>query len=83
MTRLNCGLLVGHARSHVDPMRNAVAVGHDQRRAVIALGFNERLDRLPVVGPRGDLGDVNIPIAHRHHADVFFLRLLSGRGELG
>jgi len=62
---------------------DAVAVGDDQRGAVVALRFLERLDRLHVLGPEGDPGHVDVAVGHGHHADVLLARLLARGSELG
>ena len=64
-------------------MRDARAVGDDQRRARIGLGLAQRLHRLVDLGAEGHLGDVDVAVAHRLEAEVLLGDLLAGDGELG
>ena len=60
-------------------VRDAVAVGDDERRAGVALGFQEGLDRLVVLGAEGDLGHVDVAVAHGDQAQVLLGDVLAGR----
>ena len=64
-------------------MRDAVAVGDDQRGAGIRLRLAERLDRLLVVGAEGDVGDVDVPVGDRLEPEVLLGDRFARRGELG
>ena len=46
MPRLDGPLLLLETLRHIDAVRNAVRIGDNERRAVVGLSFDERLDRL-------------------------------------
>ena len=64
-------------------MVDAGAVGDDEGGAVIGFRFVHGLEQLHGVGAHGDLGDVDVAVAHGHNAQILFLRALAGGGELG
>ncbi len=70
-----------HALAHVDSMGNTVRVGDDQRRAVIGFRFDKGLDHLPRIG-KSDIGDVDVAVGHRHHAEIFLGHRLAAGSEL-
>ena len=55
-------LLLLEAVHQVVAVRDAVAVGDDQRRARVGLGLAERAQRVRVVGAHRDAGDVDVPV---------------------
>ena len=63
-------LHVVHRLRHVDAVGRAGAVGDHERRSRPGVGLEERLDRLGVVGPHGDLRDVGGAVGHRQRAEV-------------
>lgn len=60
----------------------AGAIADDQGRAVVGFGFLQGLDGFGRVGPKGDLGDVDVAIGHGHEGEVLLRFLLAGGGEL-
>ena len=67
---------------HVDAVRDAMAVSDDQRRAVVRLRFQERLQRVLVLGAHGDGGDVNIPVGHCDQPEVFLAERVCRRRRI-
>ena len=63
-------------------MVDAGRVGDDEGRPVILLRLDERVEELLLVRTHGNLRDVHIAVAHRHHAEVFLLDALAGGSEL-
>ena len=59
-----------------------MAVGDDERRAVVSLGFEKRLQRVLVFRAHRDGGDVNRPVSHRHQAEIFLRAAFAAGGEL-
>ena len=64
-------------------MSDTVSIGDNERRAVIAFGFDECLNRLVRVGAVSNFGDIDIAVCHRDRAEVLLCHVLSGGGELG
>ena len=48
-----------------------MAVGDDERRAVVRLRFQERLQCVLVLRPHRDGRDVDVAVSHRHQAEIF------------
>lgn len=65
-----------------DVLLGAGAVADDQGRAVIGFGFLQGLDGFGGVGAKGDLGDIDVAISHRHEGQVLLRFLLTRGGEL-
>jgi predicted NAD/FAD-binding protein len=68
---------------HLDPVLDAVAVGDHERRPRVLLGLPECPHGVGVVAAEGDLGDVDVAVAHPDQAQVLLAGALAGRGELG
>jgi len=64
-------------------MRNAMAVGDDQRGAGIGFGFDERPERMLVFGAHGHAGHIDRPVAHGDKAEVFLAQRLAAGGKFG
>ena len=64
-------------------MVNAGAVSDDDRGAVVGFRLIHGLQQLHGIGAHGNLGDVDIAVAHGHHAQIFLLGALAGCRELG
>src|ERR1019366_2363958 len=75
--------LVLHAGGHVDAMGDAMGVGNDEAGAVVGFGFEEGLEGVLVFGAHGDAGDIDVAVAHGHHAEIFFASGFAAGGELG
>ena len=75
--------LVAHRGGHIDAMGDAVAVGDDQRRSGVRVCLLEGVQGLQGVGPKRDLGDIDVAVVHGDHAQVFLADGLALRGELG
>ena len=73
------GLL--HAVAHVDAVRDALRVRQDQGRSRVRLGLAHGHERLLVVRPHGDLGDVDAAVVDGHQRQVLAWRRLPRRGE--
>ena len=67
-------LLMGHRLRHVDAVRDAGAVGDDERRARPGVGLQERLGGLQLVGAHRDLGDVDVAVGAGDRAEVLLAR---------
>ena len=76
-------VLLIHPLTHFDAVRNALAVGDYQRRAVVRLRFAECLQRLLRVGTHRDLGDVDVAVGDRLESEILQRHRLTGSGELG
>ena len=63
-------------------MVDARRVRDDERGAGICLRLTDRLQHLILVGTHVDLGNVDIAVGHRHHAEILLLRLLARCGKL-
>ena len=63
-------------------MRDALAVGEDQRRSLVGLGLAEGVQRLLRVGAHGDLRDVDIAIGDRLESEILACHPLAGAREL-
>ena len=75
-------LLLRRAVRHVVAVGDAVAVGDDQRRAGIGLGFEKRLRRLRHLGAERDPRDVDVAVHVRQQAEILLSDRLAGGGEL-
>ncbi len=64
-------------------MRNTVAVGNDQRRAIVGVCLEEGLEGLGIVGAHGNLGNIDVAIGHGNQAEVFLGQALAVGGEFG
>ena len=76
-------LLVAHRLGHVDAVGDARRVGDHERRPGPGVGLEEGLGRLEVVGPDGDLGDVDVAVGAGDGAEILLAARLAGGGELG
>ena len=63
-------------------MVDARRVRDDERGAGICLRLADRLQHLILVGTHVDLGNVDVAVGHRHHAEILLLRLLARCGKL-
>ena len=63
-------------------MVDAGRVCDDEGRPVILLRLDQSVEELLLVRTHGNLRNVHIAVAHRHHAEVLFLDALTGGGEL-
>jgi F-type H+-transporting ATPase subunit epsilon len=75
-------VLLLHAEAHVDAVRDAVAVGEDQRRPGPGLGLAERLQRLLRIGAHRHLGDIDVAIGDRLQRQVLARGALAGAANL-
>src|SRR5690606_15550031 len=66
-----------------DAVGDAVAVGDDQRRAVVRLRLEESPDGLPVIGAHGHRRHVDVAVLHGDGRQVLLGLLLPLGGELG
>ena len=73
---MTASFLLFEALAHIDAMSDAVAVGDDDRRAVIGICFEEGAERLLIAGAHGHLRDIDITVGHGDHAQVFLGRPL-------
>ena len=62
-------LLVHEVVLQIDAVRDAVAVGDDERRAVVRFRFQEGADRLRIVGAKGDPGAADAPAVEDEDGD--------------
>ena len=76
-------LLVRHRGRHVDAVRDAMAVGQNQRRARIRFGLVERANGLRRIGAHRDLADVDVAVRDGHHSEVFLAACLAAGREFG
>ena len=76
-------VLLAEPVAHLDAVRDAVAVGDHQRRAVVGLGLAEGAQGLLRVGAHRDPGDVDVAVGDRLQREVFLRHGLAGGGELG
>src|SRR5207253_1387289 len=65
LARMHRRLLVLHRRGHVNAVRDTMAVGDDERRAVVGFGFEEGLQRVLVLCAHRDAGDIYVAVGHR------------------
>src|SRR5579884_1459883 len=75
--------LLFQSLDHIDAMRDTVAVGDDERGAIIRLGIDEGAQGLLIVGSHRHARDVDVTIGHRQHAQVFLGQGLAARREFG
>ena len=71
-----------HRARHIYAVVDAGSVSDDQRRSFISFGFFQSFQQLVHVGAHSDLSNVNVAVAHSHHAEVFLLYALAVGGEL-
>ena len=69
-------LLLRRAVRHVVAVRDAVAVGDNQRRPRIRLGFEQRLQRLRHLGAHRDARDIDVAIHVGDQAQILFPTVL-------
>ena len=79
---LHRSLLILHGSRHVDAVRDAMAVGDNERRTVVGFGLEEGFERMLVLCAHRDAGHVDVAVSHRHQAKVLLRRGLAARGEL-
>src|SRR5476649_1516857 len=75
-------LLLIEPEGHVITMRDAVAVGDDERRPWISVRFHESAYSLRVARTEGDGGYVHMPVVHGHQTEILLVGSLAMRGEL-
>ena len=75
-------ILLVEPLAHVDAVRDAVAVGDDQRGPVVGLRLAEGRQRLLRIGAHGDARDVDAAVGDRLEGDVLLLHGLAGGREL-
>ena len=68
--------------AHLDPVRDAVAVGDQQGRPVVRLGLAERAQRLLGIGAHRDARDVHVGVGDRLQRQILRRHRLAGGGEL-
>ena len=76
-------VLLLHAVAQVEAVRDAVAVGEDQRGSRIGLRFAECEQRVLRVGAHRHLRDVDVAVGDRLQRQVLARHALAGGGELG
>ncbi len=59
-----------------------MAVGDDERRAVVSFGFEEGLQRVLVLCAHRDAGDIHVAVGHRDEAKVLLHRRLAASRKL-
>ena len=74
-------LLRADARVNRDAVRDAMAVGDDQRRSGIRFRLDERLERVLVLRAHRHAGDVDVAVAHGDQAEIFLARRFAAGGE--
>ena len=68
---------------HVDAVSDAVAVGQNQRRPTVCLGFAEGQQGLLRVGAQGDARDIDIAVGNGLQRNVLLVDLFARRRKLG
>ena len=63
---VDCKLLVGHRRRHIDTVGDAVRIGDDEAGAIVGFRFQKCLERVFVLRAHGHAGDIDVAIAHGH-----------------
>ena len=58
------------------------SITDDQGRPVVGFRFQYRLHELVLVRTHGNLGDVDISIGNRHHAQILLLDAFARSGKL-
>ena len=81
--RVDRQLLLGRAVRHVVAVGDAVAVGDDERRAGVRLGFEKGLDGLAHLRAEGHARHVDVAVHVGEQAEVLLLSRLARRRELG
>jgi hypothetical protein len=82
VTGLDGELLLLESAGQVIAVRDALAVGDDQRCSRERVRFLDGLERLRVLGAEGDARDVDVAVAHGQHAQVLLRARLAGDCEL-
>src|SRR5699024_10370940 len=77
---LHLGLAVGHAALHTVHLAGSVA--DDEGGTMVALGLGDGLHGLVHVSAHGDLGNVDVAVAHGDLAQALLADGLAGGGEL-
>ena len=82
---LNSKLALFHALTHTlaDTLVNARSISHDEGWPFVGFGFLQGFDELVFVGAHGNIGNINITVAHGDATKVFFAYTLTSRGKLG
>ena len=81
--RVDRQLLLGRAVRHVVAVRDAVAVGDDERRSRVRLGFEKGLDGLAHLRAEGHARHIHVAVHVGEQTEVLLLGRLAGRRELG
>ena len=81
--RVDRQLLLGRAVRHVVAVRDAMAVGDDERRPRVRLGFEKGLDGLAHFRAEGHPRHIDVAVHVGEQAEVLLLGRLAGRRELG
>ncbi len=76
-------VLLMEALAHVDPVRDAVAVGQHQGGPRIGFGFAQGQEGLLRIGAHGHLCHVHIAVRNRLKRQVFLAHALAGGGKFG
>src|SRR6185295_8542642 len=79
---VNSHLLLIHAFRHIDSVGDAMTVSDDQGWPVVRFGFDERLQRLSIVGSHRDLSHVDVAVPYRHQSEVLLRSRFSARRKL-
>ena len=80
--RVDRGLHLVDPVAAVDAVLDAGRVADDDRRSVVRLGFDERLQRLRLIGVDGDLSDVDVLVGHEELSELLLVGALAARLEL-
>ncbi len=78
---VNSLLFFGLRVSHVDTVVDTRSVADKERRSVVAFRFRDSVEELLFVRTHSALSNVNVAIAHSHHAEVLLLNSLTARSE--
>ena len=70
-----------HSLRHVDAVRDALAVGDNQRWPGMSFRFEKGLEGLSVACAHRYLRNVNVAVPHRGHAEILFDSWLATGGK--
>ena len=83
VARFDCLLLFHLTHIHADTVVDAGGVADQQGRSVVGFRLGDRLEKLRLACAHCALCDVDVAVAHRHHAEVLLLGALTCGRELG
>ena len=76
-------MLLSYLEAALDTVVDTRCIADNEGRSLVSFCFCESLDELVLVRSHCNLSNVNVAVAHSHHAEILLLDVLTACSELG